>query len=152
MRFGFGSWGDEASAVLAPALVVAAVVVAVQWRASDVAFCRKTFEGLVRGRQSVETRIAWERLQAVGVNVGETYSGLPSEAERAKYRREFIAHLAGAFRQTGVPAKAFVGWRKAGRVGETVVVAVDYPAKGRTLLLGLPASGRKQIEAIQWQE
>ena len=132
-------------------LVVASVVGVARLSKGEAGLCREVFQGLVKGRQSVQQRIDWGRLKAMGVDVGATYAHLPDERARAEYRRLFVEHFSKGFLQTGASLGDFVRWRVQTQTPEEVVVAVDYPAKQKTLLLTLPATGAKRIQAIQWQ-
>ncbi len=122
-----------------------------QGRVSDVEFCRRTFQALGTGAPSVQSRIEWERLTALGIDVGAAYRGLPSDQERRQYRAAFVANFSNGFQQTGASASHFVRWRVEERTPERVTVAADYPAKGQTLLLGVSARGKKRLQVIQWK-
>ncbi|MBI4322872.1 MAG: hypothetical protein HY596_01205 [Candidatus Omnitrophica bacterium] len=131
-------------------LVVVALIGALRLTRSDVARCREVFQDLARGKRSVQQRIDWGQLHAIGVNVGATYAGLPDEGARVTYRRLFVEHFSKGFLQTGARLDEFVRWRVHERTPEQVVVAADYPAKQKTLLLTMAVSGKK-LEGIQWQ-
>jgi hypothetical protein len=137
------------------AAAVVAVVVGLVWamRASQgaAAWCQESFEGLTSGERSAQARIDWERLRALGVNVGAAYRGLPNAHAKAQYRREFLEGFAKAFAQGGGRPEAFVDWRVEERTGEEIVVAADYPAKRNTLLISLPASGKRRIAGLAWK-
>ncbi|MBI2495480.1 MAG: hypothetical protein HYY59_02080 [Candidatus Omnitrophica bacterium] len=135
--------------LVAVAAAVAVGVVRVGNR--DVAFCQKVLSGLIDGRPSVKRWIDWEHLTALDVNVGAAYTQLSSQEERDKYRRAFVEHFSRGFRQAGGVAGGFRRWRVHQRSERRIVVAADYAAKGKTLLISLPASGSKKLEAIQWQ-
>ena len=127
-------------------------VLAMRSGGNDVEFCRRTFRGLAEGRPGVHRRIEWERLKALGVDVGATYAKLPNEQERMQYRKAFIERFSEGFRRTGGKPEAFVGWRAQGRTDDgRVVVAADYEGKSKTLLLHLSGGWNKKLEAIQWQ-
>lgn len=129
-----------------------------------VRWTRRTFEALASGRASVQPRIAWEALQAVGVDVGATYTKLPNAREQAQYRQAFLRELAAGFRQAGARPEAFVNWRiaeksaeaaemsaeGAEKSGRMTVVAADYPDKQKTLLITLTAGKPRQVVGIQW--
>lgn len=134
-------------------VLAALAVVAVVMRLSqgEAGFCREVFRNLVNDRQAAQRQIDWEHLQAVGVDVGKTYTELPNDQARAQYRKAFVDNFAMGFRQAEGTLDSFRNWRVHARDGERVVVAVDYEAKHKTLLLSIPASGRRKLEAIQWQ-
>lgn len=132
-------------------LAAAAAVFIMRISQSEVGFCREVLKGLAEGKPSVKGRIAWERLRALDVDVGATYQALPNEVERSKYRQAFVLSFSQGFRRQGGSVKAFQRWRVHERRGTQVVVAADYPAKQKTLLMGIPASGPRKLETIQWQ-
>lgn len=132
-------------------VAIAGLVFVARASQGEVGFCREVLKGLAEGKPSVKGRIAWERLLALDVDVGATYQALPNEEERAKYRQAFVVSFSLGFRQQGGSVKAFQRWRVHERRGTHVVVAADYPAKQKTLLMGIPASGPKKLETIQWQ-
>ena len=115
---------------------------------TEVGFCRDAFAGLAQGRLSAERQVDWEHLQAMGVDVGETYRRLPNAQERRQYRQAFIGQFAGGFASSGATTRAFTNWRRAG--GR--LVAADYPAKQKTLLCGVSGSWiTRRIVSLQWQ-
>ena len=137
-----------------------------------VRWTKQTFETLVSGRSSVQARIAWERLSAVGVDVGATYTKLPNAREQAQYRQAFLRELASGFRRSGARAESFVNWRieesaesaemkaqsaqnksaeGAERDARTMVVAADFPAKQKTLLMTLTVGKPRQVTGIGWK-
>ena len=135
------------------AVIVAALIVAgIRLIRSDVGVCREAFAGLAQGRSAAGWRLDWERLQAMGVNVGETYRGLPNAQERRQYRRSFIGQFAGGFARSGATASAFTNWRPAGVRDGKRLVAADYPAKQQTLLFSVSGAWfSRRIGSIQWQ-
>lgn len=132
-------------------LVIAVAAGVVRMRQGDVAFGRKVFTDLMRGRQTVQRRIDWEHLTAMGVNVAGTYARLPTEQDKANYRNSFIEQAALAFQKAGGNLRAFRRWRVHQRDPEQWVVAVDYPPTQKTLLLMLSGDHPKQLRGIQWQ-
>lgn len=138
------------SATLVLAAIGAAVFV-MRARASDADLAQRILTGLANGQASIERRINWEHLQALGVNVGATYTRLPSDQERARYRDTFIRGFAEGFQRSGARPESFVNWRVQEREEGYSVVAADYAAKRRTLLLRLAKSGGRRLEGIQWQ-
>lgn len=138
--------------VIALALLLGALgAVWVSLTRGEAAFCQSVFTKLAQGKGSVRTQIAWERLQALGMDVGTTYLQLATEQERRNYQDAFITQYAQAFRAAGGAPKAFTGWRIQEQREGQVIVAADYSAKQKTLLMSVPASGPKRVEAIQWQ-
>ena len=133
-------------------LVAIVATFALVWRGShrDVDFCRTALRELVRGKLSAASRVDWERLQALGVPVGETYAQLAKPEEQEAYRKGFLMGFAKGFQSSGARPGEFVNWRVHARTGETVTVAADYRKTRDTLLLTIPASGPKKLVGIQW--
>ena len=117
---------------------------------TPVGFCRKAFESLARGRMGAVGMVDWEQLTAMGINVGTTYRSMAGDRNRASYQRQFIESFARGFRTSGGQMDAFVHWRVAGQQAGQTIVAVDYPAKQRTLLFAVPSDGPRRVVAIQW--
>jgi len=97
---------------------------------SDVVFCRGILQGLAEGNVSVASQIDWERLKAVGVDVGATYRSLTTSQDQQRYQRMFVQKFAEGFRQAG-------GRLAAGRV------AVRRHR-------GVPESGSRERPAQRW--
>ena len=127
-----------------------ALLFGIKWLHRDVEFCRSVFRGLAHGRAAVQQHIDWEHLKAVGVDVGATYTGLPSDLERERYRQTFVLAFSRGFELTGARATNFVNWRVAERQPDTITVAADYPLTKQTLLFVIPSAGTKRIGAIRW--
>ena len=133
--------------------IVAVAVFLLMFRASgDVGHGRDVFEGLAGGRASVSGAIDWTRLQALDINIGATYTQLKDDAERARYRTAFLTSFSQAFARIGGTASAFRGWRLASHKPGRLIIAADYPAKHKTILLGFADSGEKPLVSIQWQK
>ena len=136
--------------VLALAFVAALGFVS-QLHNREVKFCRSVLSGLIDGDPSVLPLVNWEHFNAVGLNIGDTYTHLADEHERVQYEESFVAHFSEAFHKEGRTVKDFTNWRKLGERGNQVAVAADYPAKNKTLLFLIPADGPKKLEGLQWQ-
>ena len=117
----------------------------------EVDFSRWVFTGLVNGSQYIQDEVDWEQLNALGTNVGATYRQLPNAEEQAGFRQSFIARIAQGFRKEKGRAEDFINWRLQERGDGMVVVAADYPAKRKTLLLHVSTIGSKRLTGIQWQ-
>ncbi len=118
----------------------------------EAAWCRRVFAGLAAGRLYVQGDVNWERLKALGADVGEDYRALPNERERANFRRAFITRFASSFQGAKGRVQDFTGWRSQGRDDEgRLIVAVDYPAKQQTLLVTVSELGQRRVDALQWQ-
>ena len=145
---------EERHAVIGSAvLVVAILVVVASWvRVSnqEVEFCRRTFGDLVHGRQAAQRAIDWEHLKAMGTDVGVVYQALRADKVKEKYRQTFIKGFSEGFRRIQGAMSAFTHWRVYKREATTTVVAVDDTHHKKTLLFTIPASGKRQLEEIQW--
>lgn len=119
---------------------------------AEVQFCRKTFTDLTKGRRGVQEHIRWERLRALGLDVGQSYSMLKSQQDQRRYQTEFISGFANGFQRTGTRAGAFVNWRIQQRRDKTVTVAADLPTHRKTLLFEVSTDGTRQLEGIRWLE
>ena len=137
-------------AALAAAMLLGGSVV-MRLVQGDAGVGREIFSGLVNGRQSVHSRIDWEHLKALDVDVGATYTALPDEQQQEAYRTAFIERFSREFQSTGASLKDFSGWRLQERQDDQTIVAVDYPKKQKTLLLAVSDGGTKKLTGIQWQ-
>ena len=136
---------------IALALIVAAgVVFVLRARASELRVCRDVLRGLIDGSPSIGRSIDWEHLRALGVDVGATYRQLPNERERAGYRQAFIEQFANGFRRASGVADGFRAWRVQRRADAAVVVAADYEAKHRTLLMSVSSARSQKVEKMEW--
>lgn len=136
-------------------LVLVAVLGWVVWAQrgkSDVDFCRDVFARLMQGKPAVASKIDWEHLKALGVDVGRAYTRLPDTTQKANYRKAFIAGAALGFRQAKAMPAAFTNWRVMGSQNGHVMVAADYPAKQKTLVMARATTGKKLVDSIQWKE
>ena len=107
---------------------------------------------LVNGSPSAQARVDWAHLKAMGVDVGATYTRLPNDRERDRYREAFIEHCSRGFRQSsGAGVEVFVRWRRVAQKDGRIVVAADYPAKQKTLLVGLSGDWFKKVVSLQWE-
>ena len=131
--------------------VLAVGAFVVRLRGSDVDFCRTLLHALATGQPGSARHIDWNHLQALQTNVGQTYAALPSEQERANYRRAFVQYFAEGFQAGGVSVDTFTHWRIHAREAGQVVVAVDNAAGTRTLLMRVTATGAQKLTGLQWQ-
>ena len=134
---------------VAGGLAVGAAMVVVNLVNSDVALCRRTFAGLVKGDPAMRHAIAWDRLRAEDVDVGASYTKLTGALDRLTYQQTFIKAFAEGFRHEGGTLKSFTHWR----AEPDGSVAVDYPAKQKTLVFELSSeAGRPQVVGIRWKQ
>lgn len=121
-------------------------------RETDTQLSRRILNGLCSGNQRVQGLIDWEKLKAVGVDVGESYSKIIAEKERQDYRKAFFYNCAFSFRAAQGKISTFSNWRVSNRTDNTTIVATDTPA-GKVLLLTLAnISGKRKLIAIEWQQ
>lgn len=141
---------------VAIAVIVVALLLGLSFylniRNQDINFTRRTFAALIKGQQSAQNKIDWANFQAMGVNAGQTYSGLPNDKERADYRRAFISNFALPFRQARIKLNSFINWRLvSGQDAHKSIVAVGYKGIDKTLLFTISKDRRKKLTAIQWE-
>lgn len=141
------------SSVVLGLIVVTVVVGTLRFVHRDVTVCREVLRGLVTGRFAAQRSMDWEHLEALGLDVGETYRRLPNAEERQRYQRAFVENFSKAFREAQGRLDAFTRWRIVSREGQTTLVAADYAAANRTLVFTITDSGwgRRRVEAFQWQ-
>ena len=136
---------EYAVAIVLAVGVVAAILVL---PGREVRLCKRLLGGLVQGKLSVGTGIAWDRLTALGMDVGAAYAQLPNLEEQAAYQEAFIQNFANGFRQSGATLKVFKHWR----VQQDGTVAVDYPEKQRTLVFRLSSTKPLQLTGLAWEQ
>lgn len=117
---------------------------------NDVELCRDIFRGFVEGDRSSQNSIDWERLKALGYDVGATYSKLPNAQEKEDYRREFYKNFSLSFKRNGGRFEAFTNWRIYEQNGPTAIIAADYKEKSTTVLFTLSGFEKKKITNIKW--
>lgn len=136
---------------LEQAVAVGLAVLAVAFLASlfrqDVRFCRTVFVKLVKGDQSVGNAIDWDHLKALDVDVSATYAQLPNFEAKAAYRQAFIKNFAEGFHKSSGKLEEFTSWHTE-RDGS---IAVEYPAKKRTLVFRLSPEGKRRLTGIAWK-
>lgn len=133
-------------------LMSALCIIGCMGREDEVQFARRVLSGLCSGKQKVESSIAWERFQAMGVDVGRAYSQLRSIGEKSDYRKAFFYNLSYAFKASKGRLPDFTNWQVKSSYADTAVVSVDTPS-GKVLLMTLSDSGgRQRLIALGWQE
>lgn len=119
---------------------------------TDTQLARRVFNGLCNGRQGVQDLIDWETFKASGVDVGQAYSNIVAEKERADYRKVFFYNLSYTFKASGGKTSAFTNWRVKSREGNNTIVAADT-AMGKVILLTLSVKkGKRKLTAIDFQQ
>jgi hypothetical protein len=119
---------------------------------SDVQLARRIFKGMVSGSRRVQSLIDWEKLQAIGVDVGKSYSEVKSEKDRADYRKAFLFNLSFSFKSGGGKTSNFFNWREENKGADHTVVAADTGGAGRVILFTIThTNGKRKLTAINWQ-
>ena len=136
----------------AAAAVAVAVLLVVRNMGDDATFCRRLLTRLAFGDTSVAGQIRWDRFQALDLDVGAMYRGLPNDQERRDYRRAFIQQFAQGFRAAGATPESFEGWRVEPEAGGLRWVAAKAAATGQTLRFGVSPGWRKRLQALQAQQ
>jgi hypothetical protein len=132
------------------AIVMGALVFFIHMKNENTDFCRKVFNGLVKGSYAVQKFIDWEKLKAMNVDVGATYIKFTTEKQRSDYKQAFIKYLSLGFKQTGSKLDLFTNWRAYDRYTDKTVVAADY--RGKIILFTISRDGKRKLIAIQWKE
>lgn len=149
------------------AIVMGALVFFIRLKTEDTDFCRKVFNGLVKGSYGVQKFIDWEKLKAMKVDVGATYIQFTIEKQRSDYKKAFIKYLSLGFRQAGGKLNLFTNWRiypvrkespdrielsngVYDKYSDKTVVAADY--RGKIILFTISKYGKRKLIAIQWKE
>ncbi len=133
-------------AVVGIGVVVALGLFVANFMGRDVKLCKRVLTGLIQGNHAVRQHIDWGHLTALDVDVGATYTQIQDAQKQAAYQHVFVQKFAEGFAQAKADASVFTGWRAQGNG----TVAVDYPAKNKTLVLRLSESG-KQVAGFSWQ-
>lgn len=138
--------------IIAGLMSVLCIISGCMGREGEVQFARRALYGLCAGKQKTEGLIAWERFQAMGVDVGTAYSQLRSIKEKADYRKAFFYNLSYAFKASKGRLSDFTNWQVKNRGVDTATVSVDT-FSGKVLLMTLSDSGgRQRLIAISWQQ
>ena len=145
--------GYGALAVLAVGIGVGAIRAATR----DVRVARQTLTRLAAGDATVARSVAWDRLRAMGVDVGGTYAGLPSDWERRQYEQAFVQQFAQGFAKMSGSMDRLSTWRVVSNTKEIVTVAADVRGEGtgesapRTLMMAFATAGGRKLVRMGWQ-
>jgi len=116
----------------------------------DVEFCRDViFKGMIEGKASVGEFIDWNKLIAVGVDVGAGFAKAPNEAERRNYKEVFIRGVSLGFAYTGGKPNALADWRIFSQTRERVVIAADYRPGKRRMLFTLAKGEKRKLVGLE---
>jgi hypothetical protein len=120
---------------------------------SDVQLTRRIFNGLCNGRQAVEKLIDWEGLKAVETDVGQAYTTLKNEKEKADYRKVFFYNFSYAFKAAGGKASLFYNWRVKTLEPDKTVVAAETSGRSKVILFTLTRKGKeRKLTDIEWEK
>jgi hypothetical protein len=118
-------------------------------REPDIAFARRVFSGLINGDQAVKEMIDWASFQAMGVDVGNNYAGLPDARQKELYSRAFIANFSVAFSSYGVKFSSFTNWRVSKRGKMSATVAVNGSTNKALLFTVSNKYGKRKLVSLQ---
>jgi hypothetical protein len=119
---------------------------------NDVQLTRRIFNGLCRGNQGVQSLIDWETLKAVEMDVGQPYSMLRNEKEKADYKKAFFYNFAFSFKAAGGRTTNFFNWRVKSKDALSSVVAADTAGQGKVILFTLThRNNKRKLTAINWE-
>ena len=110
---------------------------------------RAALSGLIQSNQSIAGLLKWEKLKAVGADIGTTYLSYKTDKERNDYKKYFIRGFSAGFKEVKGNYKEFANWRIYEETLQKTVVAVDYRDK---ILLCTLHKNEKKITDIQWKE
>ncbi len=118
-------------------------------RYSELDVARAALGGLIQSNQSVAGLLKWDKLKAVGADIGATYLAYKTDKERNDYKKYFIRGFSAGFKEVKGNYNEFTNWRLYEKTAQKTVVAVDY--RDKILLFTLPKN-EKKITDIQWKE
>lgn len=130
-------------------LIIIGIVFLFKARYNELDVARAALGGLVQSNQSVAGLLKWEKLKAVGADIGATYLSYKTDKEKNDYKKYFIRGFAAGFKEVKGNYKQFTNWRIHEKSAQKTVVAVDY--RDKILLFTLPKN-EKKITDIQWKE
>ncbi|MBX3741875.1 MAG: hypothetical protein KF712_12835 [Akkermansiaceae bacterium] len=112
--------------------------------AGDVSFARSAFVALAKGDTAAQNMIDWPTFTAPGENVAAKYNAIPTEAEKAQFRSEYVTGFATSFRQTGGSVDNFTNWTVSFHDSTRTEVTAQSPNG----LLKLTVSERNSAEKL----
>mgnify|MGYP001580186415 FL=1 len=130
-------------------LAVIAILFLFKAKHNELDTARAALTGLIQSNSSVQGLLNWEKLKAVGVDVGAVYRGFKTDKDRDNYKKYFIRGFSAGFKEVKGNYQEFGSWRVYEKTVQKTVVAADY--RGKILLFTLPKNEKKIIE-IQWKE
>jgi len=130
-------------------LILIGIIFLFKVRHNELDVARAVLGGLIQSNQSVAGLLKWDKLKAVGADVGSTYLAYKTAKERNDYKKYFIRGFSAGFKEVKGNYKEFTNWRVYEKTAQKTVVAVDY--RDKILLFTLPKN-EKKITDIQWKE
>ena len=130
-------------------LVVIGILFLFKVKHNELDVARAALAGLIQANSSVASLLNWEKLKAVGVDVGAEYSAFKIDKDKVNYKKYFIRGFSAGFKEVKGEYKEFTNWRFYEKTAQKTVVAADY--RGKILLFSLPKN-EKKITDIQWKE
>jgi hypothetical protein len=116
----------------------------------DVAFARRVFTDLVRGRYAARYQIDWPRFSALSKDIGAEYTSLANDEERQRYERAFIDGFKNGFRGQKGALQEFSRWRVLTRTADVKIVAADIQKGKMVLLVGIRSqAGRRKVSELR---
>ena len=114
----------------------------------DVKFAKTTLFSMVNCSAD-EALIDWETFQGPGKDVGAAYRALPDDAEKAKFRKEFLAGFCVSTPNLKAHPESLTDWRvKSESPSETVVATNMQP--GTVMLLTVSKrDGKQKLSSLQ---
>ena len=130
-------------------LIITGIVFLLKARHNELDTARAVLGGLIQSNQSITGLLKWDKLKAVGADIGSTYLAYKTDKERNDYKKYFIRGFSAGFKEVKGNYKEFTNWRFYEKTAQKTVVAVDY--RDKILLFTLPKNEKKIID-IQWKE
>lgn len=149
---------EKQNLILAYALLIFVIIFClvffVNIKNQDINFCRRVFEGLVKGRYTVEKFVDWAEFKGFEKDIGSIYNQFSSEKAKTAFKTEFIKNFALGFIRGGGKLKLFTHWRIYRQDNRETVVAADYktPTYKHTLLFTITKNGKHKLTSIQKKE
>ena len=115
----------------------------------DVKFAKTTLFSMVNCSAD-ETLIDWETLQAPPAkDIGAIYRALPDDAEKAKFRKEFLAGFCFSTPNLKAHPESLTDWRVNSESPSETVVATDMQPGTVMLLTVSKRDGKQKLSSLQ---
>ena len=115
---------------------------------NDVEFAKSAIGLLAKGDLSVEEMIDWNNFQAMGFNVGTSYSAMPNDTAKASFRKSFISSFSASFQKTGATAESLSNWRVLSQDSSKTIVVADTIKKTTFSFTVVKRDGKQKISAM----